>query len=141
MWSPEAEELMMGTAAKESELGLYLHQLGAGPALGIWQVEPATHEDNWSSWLDYRPDVARRVLQLAATDDGRPDRRPAAEEMVWNLRYCCAQARIRFRRAPGAIPKTLEGQAEYWDRVYNANPLKGTPAEYVAAYNRLVKGR
>ena len=54
-----------GTAAVESRMGTYLRQIG-GPALGIWQVEPATHLDCWDNWLDYRP-----VKQLARQELGR----------------------------------------------------------------------
>lgn len=42
-WSQPAEDLVMGTAAQESRL-TYLRQLGGGPALGLWQMEPATHD-------------------------------------------------------------------------------------------------
>ena len=40
LWSPSAEELVFGTAIVESGL-TYLKQHGDGPALGLWQVEPA----------------------------------------------------------------------------------------------------
>jgi len=43
MWSGAAENLLLGTAAVESRMGTYLRQVGGGPALGIWQVEPVTH--------------------------------------------------------------------------------------------------
>lgn len=39
-YSEEAENLLMGTAAQESALGEYIRQLGNGPALGIFQMEP-----------------------------------------------------------------------------------------------------
>ena len=41
LWSPAAEDLVLGTAAQESGLA-YLRQIGGGPALGLWQIEPAT---------------------------------------------------------------------------------------------------
>ena len=44
LWSPSAEELVLGTAIVESGL-TYLKQHGDGPALGLWQVEPATHDE------------------------------------------------------------------------------------------------
>ena len=37
--SPNAEELLMLTAATESQLGRYLRQV-RGPAIGVFQVEP-----------------------------------------------------------------------------------------------------
>ena len=44
LYSRNAEELLMLTAACESNLGHYFKQLGGGPALGIFQVEPATYD-------------------------------------------------------------------------------------------------
>jgi len=44
LYSRDAEELLMLTAACESNLGHYFKQLGNGPALGIFQVEPATYD-------------------------------------------------------------------------------------------------
>ncbi len=51
-WSLESEMLLMGTAAHESLL-IYTHQIG-GPALGYFQMEPATHDDCWTNYLDNR---------------------------------------------------------------------------------------
>ena len=39
LWSPAAEELVLGTAIVESRLS-FIKQLGSGPALGLWQIEP-----------------------------------------------------------------------------------------------------
>ena len=50
-WSEAAENLVLGTAAKESAMGQDLRQRGGGPALGIYQMEPATH--TWlRTWLE-----------------------------------------------------------------------------------------
>ena len=40
LYSPEVVELLMGTCAQESTMGKYRKQLGNGPALGIFQMEP-----------------------------------------------------------------------------------------------------
>lgn len=145
LWSEPAEELLMGTAAKESELGLWIHQLGKGPALGIFQMEPETHDDCWRNFLVYKPHLVKLILRMAATKDftlSIPGTwAPPAAEMVWNIKYACAMSRVRYLRVKYPLPTTLEAQAEYWDRWYNANPKAGTPAEYIAAYNRLVKGK
>ena len=49
--STSAEELVPGTAIVESGL-TYLKQHGEGPALGLWQVGPATHEDLYTNFLN-----------------------------------------------------------------------------------------
>lgn len=138
-WSANAEALMMETAAKESELGQYLHQLGPGPALGIWQMEPATYYSIWANYVAYRPEVMKVLLALAATDnDGRA---PLPEEMVYNLRFACAMARLRYLPVREAIPADLAGRARYWKTYYNTAGGKGTEAEYVAAALRCLGGR
>ena len=53
MYSPVAENLIMGTAAQESGF-TYIKQLGGGPALGMFQVEPATAEDILFRYLKIR---------------------------------------------------------------------------------------
>lgn len=44
LYSVDAVELLMLTAATESNLGYYLKQVGGGPALGIFQCEPNTYD-------------------------------------------------------------------------------------------------
>ena len=51
LWSSSAEELVLGTAIVESGL-TYLKQHGDGPALGLWQIEPATHEDLYTNFVE-----------------------------------------------------------------------------------------
>lgn len=48
LWSEAAENLLLGTTAQESHMGTYIKQVGKGPALGIYQMEPATHKDIWT---------------------------------------------------------------------------------------------
>jgi hypothetical protein len=59
MWSEAAGELVLGTAIVESNL-TYLKQHGDGPALGLWQVEPATHEDFYA----FRPEMMNCLMGL-----------------------------------------------------------------------------
>ena len=64
--SRSAENLLLGTAYQESRLR-HLHQLHGGPALGLFQIEPCTHEELWRSYLVYRRERAKRVRALAAS--------------------------------------------------------------------------
>jgi len=130
--SPEAIELILGTIAQESQFGTYFKQLGGGPALGICQMEPFTAVDIWANYLIYHPEQRNRLLAISGV----------YEHLDWyleiNLAYQIAMCRYKYVMRPGGIPKTLDGQAEYWDREYNANPNKGIPEEYVANYKRYV---
>ena len=50
MYSPEAEELLVFTCAVESKGCSYIKQI-EGPALGIYQMEPATYNDLWQNYI------------------------------------------------------------------------------------------
>ena len=72
--SQAARELLLGTALQET--GLRNIQQVGGPALGYFQMEPATHDDIWENFLAYRPDLAARVKALL------PDGEPLASDLL-----------------------------------------------------------
>lgn len=128
-------ELLIGTACHESHCGTYLKQI-QGPALGIFQMEPATHDSIWENYLQYRERLSMAIGWLLF-DQG--DMQPDANEMITNLAYATIMARLQYLPVPEAVPNTLEGQAQYWDDHYNKNPDKGTPEEYIANYQRFAQ--
>lgn len=131
LWSVPAERLVLGTAAVESECGRWLAQIG-GPALGAWQMEPASHDDIHDNFLKFRPELQKKVLRWninAAMDE-------AAEEMAGNLYYACAMARIQYLRDPAPIPDDLLGQSKYYKRVYNTEQGKGSADGYRMAWDK-----
>lgn len=129
LWSREAEELLMLTAAQESGLGTWLVQKNGGPALGVYQIEPATHKDIWR-YLYMHSDV-RRYLPWGGLQ--------ADAVLVTDLRYSTAMARVRYLYVPEAIPdyKDVQGLARYWDKYYNANG-RDDSAQAVTNYWRYV---
>jgi hypothetical protein len=132
LWSEAAEQLVLGTACVESECGHYLHQL-AGPALGIYQMEPATHDDIWGNYLDFQPDISKKVEKwIINIGDNLSD------EMIGNLYYATAMCRIHYLRVPEEIPEDLSAQAEYWLKYYNTELGKGTTYGYLNNWYRLV---
>jgi len=124
-YSESAEELLMLTAAAESECGRYLHQVG-GPALGVFQMEPTTHDDIWANWLEYK--ALRDTVSLLGTK-GR--------ELPGNLYYATAMARCHYLRVSEALPNPIdtEAVARYWKRYYNTSKGAGTVAEAVEKYH------
>lgn len=116
----------MGTAAQESRLE-WLSQLGGGPGLGLWQCEPATHEDIWQNYLRFREELRGRVcLLLAAWPSG-------AAALASNLAYAAVMCRLQYLRDREPLPPAgdVEAMARTWKRVYNSEKGKGTPAEFV----------
>lgn len=136
LYSPGAAELLMLTAAQESKLGYYIVQI-KGPAKGVFQMEPATHDDIWENFLKYKPELAEKLKHLAGTHPTIPD----AGVMVYNLRYAAAMTRVHYLRAPGKLPAAddVNGMAGYWKRYYNTPLGRGTTTEAVHNYARYVE--
>lgn len=128
MWNEYAEELMLGTCAVESAGGTYLVQLNNGPALGIYQMEPKTHDDIWAKWLPNNPAIAANLMNSCMMA-----MKPRADMMVYNLYYATAMARLQYWRVgQGPIPATPEEQALYWVKYYNCGGA-GTVEKYLEA--------
>ncbi len=98
--SPWAINQVTGTALADSSCQ-YLQQLDGGPALGLWQMEPATHDDCWTNFLTYQP-ALKTIIQNIAGQSA-----PAAKLMVTNLAYAAAMCRIKNWRSPHAAPAAL----------------------------------
>ena len=127
--SAEAEDLLMMTAAQESKLGFHLVQIN-GPALGIYQIEPATHRDILR-YLSRRTDLAHKVGSFAV--------KGSDDELTWNLAYATAIARIKYYMVPTPIPSTVEGQAAYYKKYYNTPLGKATALEAMENYLKYVR--
>lgn len=132
MHSKNAVELLMGTAAHESHLGTYLRQI-KGPALGFFQMEPATEQDIWKNYLKYRPKLVSAITRVSWTA------LPSSWALETNIAYQIIMARIHYRRVPHPLPYfgSVYSMAEYWDKYYNCNPDKGFPEQFVEAYMKL----
>ncbi len=126
-YSLAADELVLGTALQESRL-IYIKQLGSGPALGVFQMEPATHNDIWDNYLAYREELAAKVISLAAPNGDRP----SSNELIGNLWYAAAMCRIHYMRVPDALPEAgdIPGLAAYWKEFYNTFEGAGTSEEF-----------
>ena len=130
--SDNAVNLLIGTAAQESHLGRYRKQLGGGPALGIFQMEPATFDDIVKNYLRYKPELAARIERVARIS------RFKAEDLENTSLLATCMARVHYLRVREAIPSDLEGWARYWKRYYNTPLGKGTEEEFIANYKRFV---
>lgn len=119
-YSPAAENLLVGTALVESKL-TWLRQRGAGPARGVFQVEPTTHDDIWENYLAFRPELASRVRSLASQRWPVPGHGDRHAELETNMAYACAIARVRYRRSPLAMPEKDDalGLARLHKAAYN----------------------
>lgn len=138
MWSPLAENLLLGTAAVESSLGSRLH-LAHHASLGIYQISPATHCRIWDTFLYNQHDLASKVRGLASQREFLL--RPHAE-LATNLSYATAIAWMVYLCAtpihnePAAAnnPRRL---AALWQQYYRGQNCY-SPEMFIEHYNQLV---
>jgi len=136
MYSEAAENLLIGTAMHESKLE-YLHQIN-GPAIGLWQMEPDTHNDLWENYIKYRDNLKSLLRQLAGAK--HLSKNVDHKEMHGNLNYACAMARMQYYRQAEPLPDSqdIEGLAEYYKKYYNTPLGKATPRHFVEAYHKVI---
>lgn len=134
VWHPAAEELLLMIAAHESHMGKYLRQVGGGPALGIFQMEPATYQDCLSIVVPRRPYWRTQLVQLAGGKDLGP------ELLVREHAFAAAMARLQLWRHKEALPAAddLQALGAYAKRYWNG-PGKASAGMYVQAYQERVR--
>lgn len=149
-WSPSAENLLLGTALVESNLE-YLRQMGDGPALGPYQMEPATHKSLWEDYLAYRPDLSKRILEAISAAPGTPPELHARLlprlvgdmtldriEKVWWYATLLARCRYLWDRHPLPNSDNALGLARYWKRVYNTHLGAGSVEKALPQFELVV---
>lgn len=126
--SESAIQLLLGTAAQESNFGTYLRQLGGGPAMGVFQMEPKTFR-----WLQdkYKKEYPKIVNGRIVTD------------LEWDLRLAILMARLRYRIVPAKLPYgyDVKGLAMYWKEHYNTPLGAGTVEQFVSNYRKFVDAK
>lgn len=130
-----AERLLLGTAAHESGGFRYIKQVG-GPALSLWQIEPATARDAMAraptKVLARLHDYPVYLPQVSGVD-------PAVHVvnlLPGNLYLGAAMARVVYYLKPFEMPPAAgTGElAAIWKEHWNTEDGAGRPEQFVAAY-------
>lgn len=131
--SDSADLLSLCTAAIESDCGYYIKQVN-GPALGIWQMEPATHEDilaNCNAIIKFGK-IELEVLDLSTNGFSCTN-----DDLINSPKYACAMARLKYSMDSNPLPKVTGNRKEderdfydYYKRVYNTELGKSTFAKW-----------
>ena len=126
-----AERLLVGTMLTESG-GRFIDQKQKandvlGPAVGLWQMERATHDDIWEHYLNHRVDLHKRIGGLKTAWPSE------FEQVAGNNFYACAMARLKYWRAKSPLPDAddLDGLANYWKMFYNTSEGKGEVEDFI----------
>lgn len=135
LWSMAAENLLCGTVLAESG-GTALKQV-KGPALGLFQTEPRTHNTIKVSLL--QPDdelLLAKVLKSCGMTQ-----LPNHDALVWNLRYATIVARLVYRLTLVPLPDEddASAMAHYHKLYYNSMDGKADLKKTVKLFEGVVK--
>jgi hypothetical protein len=120
--SANAVELLLMIAAHESGGFTYCKQI-QGPALGLYQMEPATFYDTQQ--------YMQRVKRFDQIDiEAPPDR------LVFDVPFATAMARVYLLRVPAPIPAVEDvwALAQYAKKYWNTPLGKASAKQYLTAY-------
>ena len=138
----EARFLLLCTAAIESECGHYIKQIG-GPALGIWQMEPATHDDichncDAMNNVNFENSIERFTDDIIWCSDCNN-----YNSLMVSPMYACAMARLKYSMDSKALPAYNGGTDldidmfyRYYKRVYNTGLGASTFDKWLSAIER-----
>jgi len=135
VYSKDAEELLVFTCAAETNGGEYVHQI-QGPALGIYQCEPATYHDMWRNYI-----VHRSRLMMIFSMQFQTNGVPPEERVIYDLQYASAICRAHYMRVPEKLPDGRDEEAlwKYYKKYYNTELGKATKKKSIEAYKRVTK--
>lgn len=109
-------------------MGYYLKQV-KGPALGIYQMEPATAWWLVKKYSDFVYTYFNEVYTLE-------------EALIGDLYFQTVLCRFKYYSISEPLPSDpndLVALARYWKKYYNTHLGKGTEEEFIKNYNRYVK--
>jgi hypothetical protein len=132
-----AEQTVPGTTTQKKVL-IHRQQLGGGPALGLFQMEPATHDDCWNNYLNFRSGLANKVRSTLEAGQA-----PVAQTLKVNDRYAAAMCRVRYMRVAQALPNQddITAIADYWKQHYNTPLGAGAPEEFLDKWPQYVNSQ
>ena len=123
-YSKDAAFLLLCTAAIESNCGEYIKQIG-GPALGIFQMEPATHDDIWSECDALYDNLGQQIARITIGSDS-----VTPHDLIVSPMYACAMARLKYSMDAAPLPfrNDIKAVYDYYKRIYNT-PLGASTYE------------
>jgi hypothetical protein len=127
--SKNAQMLLLATAAIESKCGYYIKQIN-GPALGIWQMEPATYHDIMLNCDALKCGyVGMHIHKLRGVWNTEP--------LIVSPMYACAMARLKYSMDTAPLPFYGDIYAiyAYYKRIYNTPLGASTFEKFKAAWN------
>ena len=129
-YSDDALALVVRTGMAESGYRALKGYGEGNPAIGFWQVEPATLNDMVDNYIKYRPNYSKNLISL-----GMNFNKDMIMSVMSNMAVQAGLCRLHYRRDKKPIPcwDDLESQGQYWKRVYNTVEGRGTVEHFIKA--------
>jgi hypothetical protein len=138
LWSANAEELLMGTAAQESKFFTYVKQVGVSGAtaggLGPFQMEEPTFTDLWNRLVSGK-NLESRIMTIFNFNIT-----PFVSTLMRDFSFAAVMCRIKYLDVAEALPdaSNVPAMAAYWKKYYNTPLGAGTEQEFIDNYHRYV---
>lgn len=132
--------LLLGTMAAESDMGRYNKQR-PGPALGIYQMEPATQQDIWKNYLPAKKEMRKKI------EASMWPMVPKKTQLQHNIKYATLMAVAQYTRACDRkninVPKDQDpwSLAWMWKMAYNTKNGRGTTTHFFQNYKTYVDAK
>ncbi len=134
-WSSPLENLLVGTAAQASGLGI---QLNSAFGFGLYQISANLHVQVWDCFFAFDADLASTVRGMASQRDFL--QQPHLE-LTTNLRYATAVAWGVYALKQAEIPleaDNLDALSRCWHQ-YFCEDSTLTPRQFISTYQQLVE--
>ena len=124
LYSKDVEELLIFTSATESHCGEYRHQEN-GPALGIFQMEPASHNDLWLNFICYHKTLADAYTENVAN-------------LQFDDHYAIFMARCQYLRHSDPIPNSGDVDAIWacYKKLWNTELGAAIQSQSIECYRK-----
>jgi hypothetical protein len=129
----ESELAVTMIIAHESKRGEYIHQI-KGPALGLIQMEPFTHDDTWK----HADSIWHNAMNIGIITPQQKASgiHPPADRLIYDLKYNVFMARQRLFMKPGALPSDLVSMSMYLKKHWNSTLGKASGRSYLTDYEK-----
>lgn len=136
--SDNAIQLLLGTAAQETQLGRYLVQTNITPyngGIGIYQMQAPSYVHIWGRHVDSSISMKAK-MKLYLGYEGMP----MASRMASDLALSTIMARLFYANVLERLPdeKDVPAMARYWKLYWNTMAGKGTQDQFIDNYKEYV---
>ena len=130
-YSDDALALVVRTGMAESGYRALKGYGDGNPAIGFWQIEPATMHDMIKNYIAYRSKYKKALEELGMKFEGDD----IEISVISNLAVQAALCRLHYRRDSKPIPSwdDLEAQGKNRKREYNTSEGRGTIRHFMKA--------